>query len=248
MMYAYSTPEIARHDGWLKIGDTEQGVHKRIGQQTHTADVKYDLVWRDIAMYRDDCTFFRDYDFHDYLTEYKGVERNDHTEWFRIDGEALRRYFEEFASRDYQQKGLHYSYKLRDEQQRAVEMTQAYLEAHHGEGKFLWNAKPRFGKTLTTYDLVRRMKAKNVLIVTNRPSIANSWYDDFEKYMAGQTGYCFVSDNDSLRERPGVMTRDMFVKWPRKLDKDFAGQICFEPAGVERIGLFWRQLQQAGMD
>ena len=228
MMYAYSTPEIARHDGWLKIGDTEQGVHKRIGQQTHTADVLYNIVWKDIAMYRDDCTFFRDYDFHDYLTEYKGVERNDHTEWFKIDGDALRRYFEEFASRDYQQKGLHYSYKLRDEQQRAVEMTRAYLEAHHGEGKFLWNAKPRFGKTLTAYDLIRQMKAKNVLIVTNRPSIANSWYDDFEKYMAGQTGYCFVSDNESLRDRPGVMTRDMFVKWPRKLDKDFAGQICFE--------------------
>ena len=228
MMYAYSTPEIARHDGWLKIGDTEQGVYKRIGQQTHTADVVYNIVWKDIAMYRDDCTFFRDYDFHDYLTEYKGVERNDHTEWFKIDGDALRRYFEEFASRDYQQKGLHYSYKLRDEQQRAVEMTQAYLEAHKGEGKFLWNAKPRFGKTLTAYDLIRQMKAKNVLIVTNRPSIANSWYDDFEKYMAGQTGYCFVSDNESLRDRPGVMTRDMFVKWPRKLEKDFAGQICFE--------------------
>ncbi|MBR5963520.1 MAG: DEAD/DEAH box helicase family protein, partial [Bacteroidaceae bacterium] len=228
MMYAYSTPEIARHDGWLKIGDTEQGVHKRIGQQTHTADVVYNIVWKDIAMYRDDCTFFRDYDFHDYLTEYKGVERNDHTEWFKIDGDDLRRYFEEFASRDYQQKGLHYSYKLRDEQQRAVEMTQTYLEAHQGEGKFLWNAKPRFGKTLTAYDLIRQMKAKNVLIVTNRPSIANSWYDDFEKYMAGQTGYCFVSDNESLRDRPGVMTREMFVKWPRKLDKDFAGQICFE--------------------
>ena len=54
MMYAYSTPEIARHDGWLKIGDTKQGVDERIGQQTHTADVLYELQWRDIAMYRDD--------------------------------------------------------------------------------------------------------------------------------------------------------------------------------------------------
>lgn len=84
MMYAYSTPEIARHDGWLKIGDTEQGVNKRIKQQTHTADVRFELEWKDIAMYRDDCTYFRDHDFHDYLTEYKGIERNDHTEWFRI--------------------------------------------------------------------------------------------------------------------------------------------------------------------
>ena len=228
MMYAYSTPEIARHDGWLKIGDTEQGVHKRIKQQTHTADVRFELEWKDIAMFRDDCTYFRDHDFHDYLTEYKGIERNDHTEWFHIDGQMLRRCFEEFVSRDYQQKSLHYSYKLRDEQQRAVDMTLAYLEETGGEGKFLWNAKPRFGKTLTAYDLIRQMKAKNVLIVTNRPSIANSWCDDYEKYMAGQSGYRFVSDNESLRGRQSVMTRDMFLKWRPNPDEHFAGQICFE--------------------
>ena len=63
MMYAYSTPEIARHDGWLKIGDTEQGVQKRIKQHTHTADVRFELEWKDIAMFRDDCTYFRDHDF-----------------------------------------------------------------------------------------------------------------------------------------------------------------------------------------
>ena len=228
MLYAYSTPEIARHDGWLKIGDTEQGVGRRIRQQTHTADVRFCLEWKDLAMYRDDCTYFRDYDFHDYLTQYKGVERNDHTEWFRIDGTALRQYFEEFVNRDYQQKGLHYSYKLRKEQQEAVEKTLAYLDANNGEGRFLWNAKPRFGKTLTTYDLIRRMKARNVLIVTNRPSIANSWYDDFEKFMAGQTGYRFVSDNESLRDRPGVMTRAMYLAWLKNRDENFEGQICFE--------------------
>lgn len=228
MMYAYRTPEIARHNGWLKIGDTEQGVHKRIKQQTHTADVRFELEWKDIAMFRDDCTYFRDHDFHDFLTQYKGIERNDHTEWFRIDGQELRRCFEEFVSRDYQQKGLRYSYKLRDEQQRAVEKTLTYLEANNGEGKFLWNAKPRFGKTLTAYDLIKQMKARNVLIVTNRPSIANSWFDDYEKYLAGQSSYRFVSDNESLRGQQGVMTSDMFVKWLPQRDENFAGQICFE--------------------
>ena len=228
MMYAYSTPEIARHNGWLKIGDTEQGVNKRIKQQTHTADVRFELEWKDIAMYRDDCTYFRDHDFHDYLTEYKGIERNDHTEWFKIDGTTLRQCFEEFTSRNYKEERLHYSYKLRKEQQDATEMTLTYLKDHNGEGKFLWNAKPRFGKTLTSYDLIKQMKAKNVLIVTNRPSIANSWYDDFDKYMAGQSGYRFVSDNESLRGRQGVMTRDMFLKWLPNRDDSFMGQICFE--------------------
>ena len=231
MMYAYSTPEIARHKGWLKIGDTEQGVNRRIEQQTHTADVQWELEWKDIAMFRDDFTYFRDYDFHDYLTGYKGIERNDHTEWFKIDGKTLRQCFEEFSTRNYQTQGLHYSYKLRREQQDAVDRTLDYLNANNGEGKYLWNAKPRFGKTLTAYDLIKQMhgdKPINVLIVTNRPAIANSWYDDFEKYMSGQTGFRFVSDNESLRGRKGVMTRDMFVDWLPKRDKNFAGQICFE--------------------
>lgn len=39
MIYAYTTPEIARHNGWTKIGYTEQDVDKRLSQQTHTADV-----------------------------------------------------------------------------------------------------------------------------------------------------------------------------------------------------------------
>lgn len=228
MMYAYSTPEIARHDGWLKIGDTEQGVDKRIRQQTHTADVLFQLEWNDIAMYRDSGEFFRDHDFHDYLTSFRGIERNDHTEWFHIDGDMLRQCFEEFANRRYPQSGLRHTYQLREEQQWAVDKTMAYLEQHGGEGKYLWNAKPRFGKTLTTYHLVKQMKARNVLIVTNRPSIANSWYDDFERFMAGQTGYRFVSDNDSLRGRKGVMTREMFLNSHPTKDKDFAGQICFE--------------------
>ncbi|MCD8017055.1 MAG: hypothetical protein LUE97_04510 [Oscillospiraceae bacterium] len=41
MIYAYTTPDIAYHDGWLKIGYTErQTVEERIAEQTHTADVR----------------------------------------------------------------------------------------------------------------------------------------------------------------------------------------------------------------
>lgn len=41
MIYGYSTPEVERHNGWTKIGYTEQDVETRIKQQTHTADVKW---------------------------------------------------------------------------------------------------------------------------------------------------------------------------------------------------------------
>ena len=51
MIYAYTTPEIARHNGWTKIGYTEQSVDKRLKQQTHTADVLYHEEWRGNAVY-----------------------------------------------------------------------------------------------------------------------------------------------------------------------------------------------------
>ena len=44
------------------------------------------------------------------------------------------------------------------------------------ESEYLWNAKPRFGKTLAVYDLCMKMQFRNVLVVTNRPAIADSWY------------------------------------------------------------------------
>ena len=49
MIYAYTTPEIKRHDGWTKIGYTEQDVDKRLNQQTHTADVEHPNTTIDTA-------------------------------------------------------------------------------------------------------------------------------------------------------------------------------------------------------
>ena len=43
MLYGYSTPEVVRHNGWTKIGYTEQDVETRINQQTHTADIRWQL-------------------------------------------------------------------------------------------------------------------------------------------------------------------------------------------------------------
>ncbi len=50
MIYAYATPEIPRHNGWTKIGYTEQSVDKRLKQQTHTADVLFHEEWRGNAV------------------------------------------------------------------------------------------------------------------------------------------------------------------------------------------------------
>ena len=101
-------------------------------------------------------------------------------------------------------------YELRPEQQQAVEQALAAFGAAGGE--VLWNAKPRFGKTLTTYDLMRRMDVKRALIVTNRPAIANSWFDDYEKFIGHQTNYQFVSESPSLDGRH-PMSRDQWKAW-----------------------------------
>ena len=77
--------------------------------------------------------------------------------------------------------------------------------------EFLWNAKPRFGKTLATYDFIRKGGFRNILIVTNRPAIANSWYDDFEKFIKWQEpDMYFISESDSLK-RTRALTRKKFL-------------------------------------
>lgn len=212
MIYAYNTPGVSYHEGWTKIGYTEQGVHKRIKQQTHTADIQYTLAWMDNAMYKDGSgEYFTDHDFHSYLEIERQVKRQPSTEWFEIDGTVSREYFYTFASRGLlDQKEKRSEYILREEQEAAVRMTKDYFDA--GGQEFLWNAKPRFGKTLTTYDLVRKMGCVNVLIVTNRPSIANSWAEDFMKFIDWREEYYFVSETDSLVGKPGVISREEYSK------------------------------------
>ncbi|MBR1713095.1 MAG: DEAD/DEAH box helicase family protein [Alloprevotella sp.] len=240
MIYAYQTPGYPKHEGWTKIGETENGVERRIRQQVHTAWIDYELMWQDNALFKDGSgEYFSDHDFHDFLQRRKGVERNPGTEWFRIDGPLSQQYFLEFASRRYPKTAVGSSYVLRDQQEEAVRKTLDYMAQSAaqdaGKRKFLWNAKPRFGKTLTAYELIRRMRLRKgkpvmALIVTNRPSIANSWYDDFERFIGWQTGFRFVSDNDALRDRPNVMSRQDFADWLRTpgAHEGFDGQICFE--------------------
>ena len=84
------------------------------------------------------------------------------------------------------------------------------------QGEFLGGmTKPRFGKTLSVYDFCKRVQAVNVLIVTNRPAIANSWYSDYEKFLGTESGYLFVSNTDTLKGKPLVLTREAYLKYIR---------------------------------
>ncbi len=230
MIYAYNTPGVSYHDGWTKIGYTEkQSVSQRINQQVHTADIKWNLLWQDNAIYKDGSgEYFTDRDFHAYLELDRGIERNPGTEWFKIDGVKSQELFNAFSRRetiDKQEEKC--TYNLRKEQKEAVRVTKDYFE--NGGIEFLWNAKPRFGKTLTSYDLIRQMGLQKVLIVTNRPSIANSWAEDFHKFIGWRGELCFVSETEALRGKVGVLSRDEYKRAMLPLDdSELKGMVAFE--------------------
>lgn len=215
IIYSWSTPDIPKYEGWEKIGYTEQGsADVRIAQQASQLSVEQKKEWSRRALFTSESGGrFTDKDFHAYLKQ-QGIERERRpkypktTEWHRFEGEpkSSLEYFTDFAGQDF--AGLQTTgsddYELRPEQQAAV--NQALEAFTSGHDEVLWNAKPRFGKTLTTYDLMRELDAKKVLVVTNRPAIANSWFDDFEQFIGHQTTYKFVSESPSLSSRT-PMTR-----------------------------------------
>ena len=219
MIYAYTTPGIIYHDGWTKIGYTERDVDLRIKEQTQTAHIIPHKEWQDLAIFSDGKTRFTDKEFHTYLAK-NNIKRMDPEpdaegcpEWFYISGDESYALFGKFK-RDMgvlQTLGV-VPYVLRKEQKDAVEQTKNYFLGSSHKAECLWNAKPRFGKTLSTYDLCKELpNIEKVLIVTNRPAIANSWYDDYVKFMGTESGFYFVSNVGGLKDKKYVLSREKYL-------------------------------------
>ena len=213
-IYAYTTPGVTYHDGWVKIGYTEaDDVNVRIKQQCHTANIAWILAWQGNAVYEGSHDTFIDKAFHAYLNKL-GYQQEAHTEWFRIGTDESRMKFYDFReNRGFVKGKPTQQYQLREDSQgEAVRKT---IESFRNspESEFLWNAKPRFGKTLAVYDLCMKMQFRNVLVVTNRPAIADSWYSDYLKFV-GQDKYLFVSRVPSLLQRKPTpcLTRLQYVE------------------------------------
>jgi len=213
-IYSYTLPELAQNEGSQKIGYTErENVDDRIREQTHTAAVKLkaEKQWSAPSFFSNSKEDFKDKIFHDFLKKNDIENRTDlGTEWFYFNGtpEKSKELFDAFRDQGFaalQTSEGKISYTMRAEQDEAVTAACEYFNANEN-GEFLWNAKPRFGKTLSTYDLARQLTAKKVLIVTNRPAIANSWFDDFEQFI---DGYHFISETSSLAERRTI-SRDQY--------------------------------------
>lgn len=213
-IYSYILPELKANKGSQKIGySSRENVDERILEQVRTAaiNLEYKKLWSAPAFYQGNRKAFSDADFHLFL-EKKGIERRYDLgkEWFYFNDKQYKskELFDLFRKEGFnalQRNRDKTPYTLREEQEEAVTKTLKYFKENE-KGEFLWNAKPRFGKTLASYDLAKRLNAKKVLIVTNRPAIANSWFDDFEKFI---DGYAFISETSSLRNRETI-TREQY--------------------------------------
>lgn len=214
-VYSYILPNRQQTEGSQKIGYTErEKVDERILQQVKTAafNEAYTKLWSAPAFFEGNEESFTDKVFHRFL-EKKGIERKRDLgeEWFYFNGEPFKskELFDLFRKEKFssvQSKYGKVEYKLRCEQEEAVTKALEYFEKNE-KGEFLWNAKPRFGKTLASYDLAKKLNANRVLIVTNRPAIANSWFDDFDMFV---DGYSFISETSSLKDK-ATLTREEYL-------------------------------------
>lgn len=85
------------------------------------------------------------------------------------------------------------SIQLRPEQQEAVRSAFSYWQSSKTPRQFLWNAKPRFGKTISAYHLALQISAERILVITNRPIVYDAWARDFFQYIQPHTEYIFAS-------------------------------------------------------
>ena len=182
MIYAYEHVGVPSHFGWLKVGYTTRDVETRVKEQNLTGNIQYKIVLKRPAM-RKDGTSFDDHLIHKILR--KGRVRNPEGEWFVTDAKTIERAIASAAQGRETMTDRIYDFPMRPEQQEAVNKTSAYFTAFKKDPSnrgliphFLWNAKMRFGKTFTTYQLALKMGWKKVLVLTFKPAVKTAWEED----------------------------------------------------------------------
>ncbi|MHB1609210.1 MAG: GIY-YIG nuclease family protein, partial [Acidiferrobacter thiooxydans] len=181
-IYAYSIADAA-HKGLLKVGQTTRQVKQRVAEQVRTAAIKNYNVELDESAERDDGSIFTDHDVRAVLVQ-KGFE-NVELEWMRCTVKDLKTVLTELRTGQKFTGTHHETFPMRREQAEAVGKTFEYYSSIWAENKkavprFLWNAKMRFGKTFTAYQLAKKLGARRVLVVTFKPAVEDAWQTDLE--------------------------------------------------------------------
>lgn len=172
---------------------------KRIKQYMTTAGLHFELGWVELAYKKSTKTWFHDHDVHEVLKR-SGIKHPEElagNEWFKTDLETAKKAIK--AVKDGQSfiNDIQAEYKtekvkitLRPEQDAAVKQTQ---ETYKKKNRMLWNAKMRFGKTLTSLELIKQEGFQRVLIMTHRPVVRDSWFEDYKKMDMANAGYLYGS-------------------------------------------------------
>lgn len=204
------------YEGLEKVGDTtiddyemdnkpnsadlRKVADHRIKQYMGTAGVPYKLGWAELAYRKSDNYWFRDYDVHEVL-ERSGIKKKEMgtgQEWFETDLETAKRAItavkEGRNSIDAPAKNnARIKLILRPEQSDAIKKTEKAFKRHD---QMLWNAKMRFGKTLSALQLVKEEQYQRVLIMTHRPVVDEGWFSDFQKLRMSKAGYLYGSKKE----------------------------------------------------
>src|SRR2546421_392147 len=227
-IYAYSIHDEA-HAGLLKVGQTTRDVKQRVAEQVKTAAIKNYTIELDEPAERDDGTIFSDHDVRAALVK-KGFE-NSELEWMRCAVMDVKTVLAELRTGQRFTGAHHQTFPMRREQAEAVKVTHAYFlsrwaEDMHAVPRFLWNAKMRFGKTFTAYQLAKKMGAKRVLVVTFKPAVEDAWQTDLESHV-DFNGWQYLSRN-SDRDPTKINNKKpvvYFGSFQDLLGRDTAGNI-----------------------
>lgn len=200
----------------------------RINTYTKTASIQYELLHAEIATYTvidngiEKVKAFRDKKVHDVLIR-SSIERhifnieNQGTEWFKTDLETAKRAIQAVKNGQASLNPDDISEDnspiiFRPEQKEAIKAT---IKQFKVGDRMLWNAKMRFGKTLSALQVAKEMGFKKTLIFTHRPVVSDGWYEDFKKIFRN-TDYVFGSktkgetiDNLADTDKPFVYFASM---------------------------------------
>lgn len=207
LIYVFRINDRA-HKGCLKVGEAtvegdtpifslspncsalNKSAKKRINQYTQTAGIAYELLHTELTIYTSgkEVRSFNDKEVHEVLKR-SGIKQKCFNpeakadEWFIADLETVKN---AIAAVRAGKKSLHSSEIFQDrspiifrpEQQDAIQKT---IRQFKKNNVMLWDAKMRFGKTLSALQVVKKMDLARTLILTHRPVVNAGWFEDFQK-------------------------------------------------------------------
>ena len=197
-IYAYEDTNPQYVD-LLKVGYTTVDAQSRVAQQYPTkkpGKPPYRIVLEEPSM-RSDGTVFTDHDVHRML-RLNGV-KNAEGEWFRCTVAQVKAAIIAVRTGQLNEENRSLDFRMRPEQEAAVEKTAAYFASWRKEKRnsskpphFLWNAKMRFGKTFTAYQLAKQLGWRKVLVLTFKPAVQSAWEEDLKCHVDFK-GWQFIS-------------------------------------------------------